>query len=90
MFTDHKKFAAAPPTGGVTAEEKQAVLDAPVVYGLPAKPKEGPARVVFDDQYAMLVIHGVLVKKNYRRSYHVSKYEQLRDEINAAAKRGTA
>lgn len=134
MFTDHKKFAAAPkaaneqcqkviahdlPDGqrieigmpqelfdsisrhpavraqvvaqaGVSAEEKRALLDAPVVYGLPARTKEGPARVVFDEHYVMLVIHGVLVQKNYRRSYHVGKYEALRDEINAAAKRGVA
>jgi hypothetical protein len=90
MFTDHKKFAPAPPAGGVTAEEKQALFGEPVVYGLPAKPKDGPARVVFDDQYAMLVIHDVLVSKNYRRSHHVRKYETLRDEINAAAKRGAA
>lgn len=81
MFTDHKKFAAAPSMGPT---------DTPIVYGLPARTKEGPARVVFDEHYVMLVIHGVLVSKNYRRSYHVGKYEALRDEINAAAKRGAA
>lgn len=85
MFTDHKKFAAAPPTGGVSAEEKQALVGEPVVYGLPAKPKKPVALVERFADRAILIVHGVEVVCYHRGHAMVSHLNAVADCINDAA-----
>ena len=86
MFTKHTQFAAASSTNGVSAEEKQALLDKPVVYGLPAKPKGPVARVERLADRAILIVHGVEVIAYPRHHAMVEQLHATADKINSAAK----
>lgn len=88
MFTDHKKFAAAPPTGGVSAEEKQALVGEPVVYGLPAKPREPVATVTYNELIGRLRLRvfGVEVRSCPRFSERAEGLYATAEQINNAAK----